>query len=119
MNIATKSGTNQFHGDGFEFLRNNNLDARNFYSPTRGAFHQNQFGGTFGGPIRHDRVFFFADYQGTRQVIGVDTGEVPVPLHAGSDRQYVRHRQLFKRNGQWGGLGRRPLTETGLCSIQR
>ncbi len=79
VNVATKSGTNQFHGDAFEFLRNDSLDSRNFYSPSRGAFHQNQFGGTFGGPIRHDKAFFFIDYQGTRQVVGVDTGLIPVP----------------------------------------
>ena len=79
INVVTKSGTNQFHGDGFEFLRNTNLDARNFFSPTRGVFDQNQFGGTFGGPIRKNKIFFFADYQGTRSTQGVDTGQIPVP----------------------------------------
>ena len=48
----TKAGVNAFHGDLFEFLRNTNLDARNYFSPTRGSFDQNQFGGTAGGPIR-------------------------------------------------------------------
>src|ERR1700685_2674873 len=79
INVVTKSGTNAFHGDLFEFLRNTNLDARNFFSPTRGAFDQNQFGGTVGGPIRKNRVFFFADYQGTRSTQGVDTSQIPVP----------------------------------------
>ncbi len=79
IEVVTKSGTNGFHGDLFEFLRNTDLDARNFFSPTRGAFNQNQFGGTFGGPIRKDKVFFFADYQGTRLIQGIDTGEIPVP----------------------------------------
>ncbi len=79
INVVTKSGTNQFHGDVFEFLRNTNLDARNYFSPTRGTFDQNQFGGTFGGPIRRNKVFFFADYQGTRLTQGVDTGQIPVP----------------------------------------
>jgi Carboxypeptidase regulatory-like domain len=79
INVVTKSGTNQFHGDAFEFLRNTDFDARNFYSPDRGSFQQNQFGGTFGGPIRRDKVFFFADYQGTRLIQGVDTGLIPVP----------------------------------------
>ena len=82
VNVITKSGTNQFHGDAFEFLRNTNLDARNFYSADRGAFHQNQFGGTFGGPILHDKVFFFGDYQGTRQILGESTGIIPVPSAA-------------------------------------
>jgi len=79
INVVTKSGTNAFHGDLFEFLRNTNLDARNYFSPTRGAFDQNQFGGTVGGPIRKNKIFFFADYQGTRSTQGVDTGKIPVP----------------------------------------
>ncbi|MGH9328602.1 MAG: carboxypeptidase regulatory-like domain-containing protein [Terriglobia bacterium] len=92
INVVTKSGTNQFHGDGFEFLRNTSFDARNFYSynatnPATGAeipgsaieaFHQNQFGGTFGGPVIHDKVFFFAGYQGTRTIEGENSGLIPV-----------------------------------------
>jgi hypothetical protein len=79
IDVVTKSGTNEWHGDGFDFLRNTDLDARNYFSPTRGAFDQNQFGGTLGGPLRKNRVFFFSDYQGTRQTQGIDTGEIPVP----------------------------------------
>jgi hypothetical protein len=79
IEVVTKSGTNAFHGDVFEFLRNTDMDARNYFSPTRGAFQQNQFGGTLGGPLRRNKVFFFADYQGTRLKQGVDTGEIPVP----------------------------------------
>jgi hypothetical protein len=79
INVITKSGTNQVHGDAFEFLRNTELDARNFFSPTRGAFHQNQFGGTVGGPIQRNKIFFFLDYQGSLQTQGIDTGSIPVP----------------------------------------
>src|ERR1700683_4608436 len=79
INVVTKSGTNAFHGDVFEFLRNTNLDARNYFSPTRGKFDQNQFGGTFGGQIRKNKIFFFGDYQGTRSTQGVNTGQIPVP----------------------------------------
>jgi len=69
INVITKSGTNQFHGNVFEFLRNTHLDAANFFeSGHRGSYHQNQFGGTFGGPIRKDKLFFFADYQGNRWI---------------------------------------------------
>jgi Carboxypeptidase regulatory-like domain len=82
VNVITKSGTNRFHGNAFDFLRNTNLDARNYFSPTRGAYHQNQFGGTFGGPIIRNKLFFFADYQGTRQTIGESTGLIPVPSAA-------------------------------------
>lgn len=79
INVVTKSGNNAFHGDAFEFARNTDLDARNYFSPTRGAFDQNQFGGTFGGPIRKSKIFFFSDYQGTRSTQGIDTGQIPVP----------------------------------------
>jgi Carboxypeptidase regulatory-like domain/TonB dependent receptor len=79
INVITKSGSNAFHGDVFEFLRNTNLDARNYFSPTRGSFNQNQFGGTLGGPVIRSKIFFYADYQGTRQTQGVDTGLIPVP----------------------------------------
>jgi hypothetical protein len=63
INVVTKSGSNSLHGDVFEFLRNTDLDARNYYSPTRGVYIQNQFGGTVGGPIKRNKIFFFADYQ--------------------------------------------------------
>ncbi|HXO31208.1 MAG TPA: carboxypeptidase regulatory-like domain-containing protein [Candidatus Acidoferrales bacterium] len=82
VSVVTKSGSNKYHGNAFEFLRNTDLDARNYFSPTRGAFRQNQFGGTFGGPIRKDKLFFFLDYQGTRQTQGVDTGNIAVPSNA-------------------------------------
>lgn len=78
VNVVTKSGTNQFHGNAFEFVRNTALDATQYFAPTKGTYHQNQFGGTFGGPIVRDKLFFFADYQGTRQVIS-QTANVAVP----------------------------------------
>ena len=79
INAVTKSGTNLFHGDAFEFVRNTDLDARNFYSPDRGTFIQNQFGGTAGGPLIRDKLFIFGDYQGTRQILGYATGDIAVP----------------------------------------
>jgi hypothetical protein len=70
VNIQIKSGTNQFHGSGFEFLRNDKLDANDFFNNknnrARPPFKQNQFGGAFGGPVFRDRTFFFMDYQGGR-----------------------------------------------------
>lgn len=80
--VITKSGTNQLHGDAFEFLRNDAFDSRNFFSPTRGSYRQNQFGGTLGGPIRRNKAFFFVDYQGTRYTIGENTGDILVPSPA-------------------------------------
>jgi carboxypeptidase family protein len=79
INVVTKSGGNQLHGSGFEFLRNTALDSRNFFSPERSFYRQNQFGGTVGGPIRQNKLFYFGDYQGTRTSQGVDTGLIPVP----------------------------------------
>jgi hypothetical protein len=69
--LTTKSGTNQFHGSLFNYLRNTNLDARSFFAQNREVFIQNQFGGSIGGPIKKDKTFFFFDYQGkqTRQGI--------------------------------------------------
>ncbi len=66
LNAIIKSGTNAFHGDAFEFYRDTFLDSRNLYSLNKPIFHQNQFGGTLGGPIWKDHTFFFLSYQGTR-----------------------------------------------------
>ena len=72
VNAITRSGTNLFHGDAFEFLRNSALDGRNYFDPTKiPEFRRNQFGGSIGGPIRKDRTFFFVDYEGLRQNQGV------------------------------------------------
>jgi len=78
VNVITKNGTNELHGSAFWFLRNTGLNARNYYSIKRNDFRQNQFGGALGGPIVHDKLFFFADYQGTRQTLG-SSGFTPVP----------------------------------------
>jgi outer membrane receptor protein involved in Fe transport len=79
VNVVTKSGSDRFHGNAFEFFRNTSLDARNFFSPERAEFTQNQPGGTVGGPIKRGRVFFFADYQATRTTQGIETGNISVP----------------------------------------
>ncbi|MGA8272022.1 MAG: carboxypeptidase regulatory-like domain-containing protein [Candidatus Sulfotelmatobacter sp.] len=82
INVVTKSGTNRFHGDVFDFLRNTDFDAANFFAGgSRGDFKQNQFGGTIGGPIKKDKVFFFGDYQGNRQILG-QTQSFAVPTAA-------------------------------------
>jgi hypothetical protein len=84
VNLTTRSGGNAFHGTAFEFVRNEELNARNFFSPPPAAkpvFRRNQFGGVAGGPLRRDRTFFFVDYQGQRQRIGrTVTSTVPTLL---------------------------------------
>ena len=82
INVITKSGSNQLHGSGFEFLRNTAFDARNFFSPERSFYRQNQFGGTVGGAIKQNKLFYFGDFQGTRQSQGIDTGLIAVPTLA-------------------------------------
>ena len=79
MNAITKSGTNAFHGDVFEFLRNDAMDARNFFTSSKSELHRHQFGFTAGGPFWKNKVFWFTDYQGTRQVAGAETGIVSLP----------------------------------------
>lgn len=66
VNIVLKSGTNDVHGNLWEFVRNDKLDARNFFDADRAPFRRNQFGGSLGGPIKKNKVFIFGDYQGTR-----------------------------------------------------
>jgi hypothetical protein len=66
VNVVTRSGTNTYHGSAFEFIRNNFIDATNFYSTAKDTLHQNQYGGTFGGKIIRDKLFGFAGYQHTK-----------------------------------------------------
>ena len=88
MNAITKSGTNGFHGDAFEFLRNDKLDAANFFTPIKSELRQNQFGFTAGGPFWKDKLFWFTDYQGTRRVAGAETGIVSLPSVANLQGQF-------------------------------
>ena len=97
VNVVTKSGSNQFHGDAFEFFRNSALNANDFFynrdnpasATTKQVLNMNQFGGTIGGPIKKDKIFFFGSYEGTRQKNGVaaqgftDATLSPIP---GGDR---------------------------------
>jgi hypothetical protein len=81
INAVTRSGTNAFHGDVYEFLRNSALDARNFFDGAIPPFKRNQFGGSAGGPLQKDRTFIFGDYEGLRQSLGVTTVDT-VPSQA-------------------------------------
>jgi len=94
VNIATRSGTNEFHGEGFEFLRNNALDARNFFDLAdnnkdgkldRPPFKRNQFGAALGGPIIKNKTFFFFSYEGLRQRQGITLPVATVPTKAERD----------------------------------
>jgi hypothetical protein len=82
VTVITKSGSDAFHGSAFDFVRNTALDKRNYFSPERAEFRQQQPGGTFGGPLKAGKIFFFGDYQGTRTTQGIETGVIPVPSMA-------------------------------------
>ena len=84
MNAITKSGTNGFHGDVFEFLRNDKLDAQNYFfsGQPKTELRRHQFGFTAGGPFWKNKLFWFTDYQGTRQVQGAEVSNVAVPSAA-------------------------------------
>ncbi len=71
VNAVTRSGTNDFHGSAYEFLRNSALDAKNFADISKQPFRKNQFGGTLGGPIKKDRMFYFVNYEGIQQTLTV------------------------------------------------
>lgn len=92
VNVVTKSGTNNFHGDIYEFFRNTVLDAQGYFNTVRPQWNQNQFGGTFGGPIKKDRTFFFASYEGRRVRQGIPGQLLNVPTPA-------------QRNGDFSGVG--------------
>jgi hypothetical protein len=109
VNVVTKSGSNQFHGNLFEFFRNEVLNANSFFfnaaGVPRGVLRQNQFGGTIGGPIKKNKLLFFASYQGTRQLNGIASGcsstFVGPPLT--NDRSAAALGAIF--GGQAGALG--------------
>src|SRR5581483_1773440 len=71
VSATTRSGSNAFHGDMYEFFRNSALDARNYFDRAKPPFRRNQFGASLGGPIQKSRTFIFGDYEGLRQSLGI------------------------------------------------
>lgn len=104
INVVTKSGSNEFHGDAYEFYRNSNADARYFFNNgAQPAFHRNQFGGTFGGPVRKDKTFFFVYYEGLRQATPATfVGTMPTTAERSGDFSAL----LGAPTGQVDALGR-------------
>jgi len=97
VNVVTKSGTNKYHGEGFEFIRNNYIDATNFFSTTPDTLHQNQYGGTFGGPIKRDKMFAFAAYQRwvAKQAQANTQAQVPTTANLAGDWSACDSMQLY------------------------
>src|SRR5437588_1030112 len=96
--VTIKSGTNQLDGTAYEFLRNDKLDGTNFFANRSGAkkpeYRQNQFGGTFGGPLRKNRTFLFGSFDGTRIRSGTSTIST-VPTLAERDGDFSKIRNIF------------------------
>jgi hypothetical protein len=105
VNAITRSGTNQFHGDLFEFLRNGDLNARDAFATARDTLKRNQFGGTVGGPIKHDKLFFFGGYQRTtlRSDSAQNTTFIPTPAMASGDFSAIA--QCYGKGALPGTLG--------------
>jgi hypothetical protein len=103
VNVITKSGTNNFHGDLFEYFRNTILDAQGYFNSTRPQWNQNQFGGTIGGPVKKDSSFFFVSYEGRRIREGIPGDVLNVPTAA-------------QRGGDFSGVGGFPSVGGGSIS---
>jgi len=121
INAVTRSGTNAFHGDVYEFLRNSALDARNFFDGAIPPFKRNQFGGSAGLPIQKDRTFIFGDYEGLRQSLGITTVDT-VPSQAARNGQLSTgtvavNAAIAKFLNAFYPLPNRPLSGTGDTGI--
>ena len=100
VNAVTKSGTNEYHGDAFEFVRNTIFNGRDYLATIGDGVKRNQFGGTIGGPIKKNKLFFFAGYQETTSALGAgELGSFP-PHAADARRQFS--------DGSFSALQRRP-----------
>ncbi len=99
INVTTKSGSNEFHGSAYEYLRNSDLDANNFFNNANGVpnppARNNFFGGTFGGPFQKDRTFFFVSFEGLRQAVGVSVDARVPSLQARQDAVNLQLQQLL------------------------
>src|SRR5215472_5037891 len=99
VNVITKSGSNDFHGSAFEFILNNDLDARNFFNAKGSAlqppYRQNQFGGSLGGRLIRNKLFFFTDYEGFRKAQGTNTSVNTVPTAAERQGDFSAVRPIY------------------------
>jgi outer membrane receptor protein involved in Fe transport len=117
VNVISKTGSNAFHGSAYEFLRNSNLDARNYFLPSENEtppFRQNQFGASLGGPVVHNKVFFFGNFEGYRSRL-TNTLVNSVPLPAMKDGDFSQVRDIFnpfsvtRQAGTASGFVREPF----------
>lgn len=127
VNVQIKSGTNQFHGTGVWFTTNQDLTARNYFQtdiklfPTKNSNHQNQFGGTFGGPIVKNKLFFFVDYEGTlqRNLAGPDTRSLPTAAMLSGDFRNLPGNPIIydPATGNATGQGKQQISCNGVLNM--
>jgi hypothetical protein len=125
FNATTKSGTNKFHGGVFEFIRNDKLDARNYFSQTRAILKRNQFGGDIGGPLSiphlyngKDKTFFFVDYEAQRLRQGlVESGTVPTNAQRTGDFSAAGLKPIYDPLTTAGGGGRTQINCNGVLNV--
>src|SRR6266576_2903874 len=117
MNAITKTGTNGIHGTVFEFLRNDKFDARGFFDPTKAELRRNQFGYAVGGPFWKNKVFWFTDYQGTRQVKGASTGLVQLPTQDQRDGKFGTSAFVDSDTGQPFVVQSAPCPAGATCAL--
>src|SRR5206468_426801 len=118
VNVITRSGSNEFHGSAFEFLRNNAFDARQFFDAKKPQFQQNQFGGALGGPIKKNKTFFFGDYQGLR-VHTASTALVTEPTAAMRAGDFSGVATLYDPNTYAGATNSRQLFAGNIIPANR
>jgi hypothetical protein len=109
INASIKSGTNAFHGDAWEYFRNDDLDANNAFAVSKAEYRQNQFGATVGGPVMKNHLFFFGDFEENRIIIGnTTTASIPTLRMRTGD---FSHHDLQSWIGQYARELRRLITE--------
>jgi len=127
VNVQIKSGTNQFHGTGVWFYSDQDLAAGNYFqtdttlSPKKNSNHQNQYGGTFGGPIVKNKLFFFVDYEGTlqRNLAGPDTRSLPTPVMLSGDFRNLPGNPIIydPATGDAAGQGKQQVSCNGVLNV--
>jgi hypothetical protein len=121
MLMVSKGGSNQFHGDAFEYIRNSDLDAKNFFDTPQSSnggrlplFQKNNFGGSFGGPIKKDKTFFYGVYEGVRQNVGFTAVDTVLP--DGCHPPVANSSNNFGAGAViWNGAGTQPAGSVGNC----
>lgn len=119
VNLTTKGGGNQFHGEVFEFFRNGNLDARNFFAQTAENLHRNQFGAAVGGPIRKDRTWFFANFESLRELTAfTSAGFAPTAAMFGGDFSGL-NTVIYDPNSYSAATGARTVFPNNRIPVER